>query len=153
MVLCVIFHKSLLDKETIVWRRTILTLTQWKQELECHNYFSSIQKYSYCNLVLYVARGCHGIFSYVDATNICSSIPFHLATWTMFHDIKSTHHKKYYYLKDLKHVYFTCWGLLYGKEGQTLFIDNESSKDFQISKCNGFFIEFFKGNKLPKSKV
>jgi len=55
---------------------------------------SSIQKYSYCNLVLYVAEGCHRNSSYVDATNICSSIPFHLATWTMFHDVKSTHYKK-----------------------------------------------------------
>ncbi len=59
----------------------------------------------------------------------------------------------YYYLKDLKHVYFTCWGLLYGKESQTLFIDNELSKAFQNTKCNGFFIESFKGHKLPKSKV
>jgi hypothetical protein len=36
----------------------------------------------------------------------------------------------YYYLKDLKHVYYVCCSLPYGKEDQTLLIDNELSKVF-----------------------
>jgi hypothetical protein len=34
----------------------------------------------------------------------------------------------YYYLKDWKRVYYGCCGLPYGKENQTLMIDNEPSK-------------------------
>ncbi len=34
-----------------------------------------------------------------------------------------------------------------------LFIDDAPSKAIQNSKCNGFFIESFKGNKLLKNKV
>ncbi len=48
----------------------------------------------------------------------------------------------------------TLWeGLPYGKENQMFFIDDEPSKAFQNSKCNGFFIEPFKGHKLSKNKV
>ncbi len=35
--------------------------------------------------------------------------------------------RSYYYLKDLKRVYYGCWGLPYGKENQTLLIDDEPS--------------------------
>jgi hypothetical protein len=31
----------------------------------------------------------------------------------------------YDYLKDLKHAYYACHGLLYGKEDQTLLIDDK----------------------------
>ncbi len=34
----------------------------------------------------------------------------------------------YYYLKDLKCVYYGCSGLPYGKEDQTLMIDDEPNK-------------------------
>jgi len=34
----------------------------------------------------------------------------------------------YYYFKDLSHVYFACLGLPYGKEDQTLLINDEWSK-------------------------
>jgi hypothetical protein len=43
--------------------------------------------------------------------------------------------------------------LPYGKEDQMYFINDEPNKAFQNSKCNGFFIEPFKGHKLPKNKV
>jgi hypothetical protein len=52
-----------------------------------------------------------------------------------------------YCLKDLTKVYFACCGLPYGKEKETLFIDDEShkalqnpSKDFcqNITWCNGW---------------
>ncbi len=33
-----------------------------------------------------------------------------------------------YYLKDLKHVYYGCCGLPYGKEDQILLIDDEPNK-------------------------
>jgi hypothetical protein len=47
----------------------------------------------------------------------------------------------YYYLKDLNHVYFACWGLHYGIENQTLFFDDEPSKAFQNSRCNGLLLQ------------
>jgi hypothetical protein len=39
-----------------------------------------------------------------------------------------------YYLKDLKIMYYNCRGLPYGKEDQTLLIDDEPSKAFQNMK-------------------
>jgi hypothetical protein len=36
--------------------------------------------------------------------------------------------RTYYYLKDLRRVYFTCLGLPYGKKDQTLFIEDEPNK-------------------------
>jgi hypothetical protein len=47
----------------------------------------------------------------------------------------------YYYLKDLKIMYYNCHGLPYGKEDQTLLIDDEPSKVLQNLKWNGFFLE------------
>ncbi len=40
----------------------------------------------------------------------------------------------YYCLEDLNHVYSACQGLPYGKEDQTLFINDESTKLFEISR-------------------
>jgi len=57
------------------------------------------------------------------------------------------------YLKDLKDVYYGCHGLLYGKEDQTLFIDDELHKTLRNSKWNGLFLESFKGQILWKNKV
>jgi hypothetical protein len=51
----------------------------------------------------------------------------------------------YYYLKDLKIMYYNCRGLPYGKEDQTLLIDDETNKALQNMKWNGFFLESFKG--------
>jgi hypothetical protein len=40
-------------------------------------------------------------------------------------------------------VYFACQRLPYGKEDQTLFIDDEPNKAFQNSKSGGFFSGVF----------
>jgi hypothetical protein len=40
--------------------------------------------------------------------------------------------RSHYYLKDLKHIYYGCCGLPYGKEDQTLLIDDEPSKHHGI---------------------
>jgi hypothetical protein len=53
--------------------------------------------------------------------------------------------KSHYYLKDLKCVYYACGGKDYGKEDQTLLINNEPSKAFQNLKWIGLFLESFKG--------
>jgi hypothetical protein len=53
--------------------------------------------------------------------------------------------KPHYYLKDLKHVYYACRGNDYGKEDQTLFIDDEPSKALWNLKWIGFFLESFRG--------
>jgi hypothetical protein len=68
----------------------------------------------------------------------------------MVHKISLGSH---YYLKDLKCVYYVCHGLPYGKEDQTLFIDDEPSKALWNSKWNGLFLESFKGQMLSKNKV
>jgi hypothetical protein len=47
--------------------------------------------------------------------------------------------KPHCYLKDLKHVYYACHGKDYGKEDQTLFIDDEPSKALWNLKWIGFF--------------
>jgi hypothetical protein len=59
----------------------------------------------------------------------------------------------YYYLKDLKHVYFACQGFSYGKKDQTLFFHDEPNKAFRNSHCNGLFIESFKSQKMLRNKV
>jgi hypothetical protein len=69
----------------------------------------------------------------------------------------------FYYLKDLKHVYYVYCDLLYGKEDQMLLIDGEPSKALQIQngvvislnhskeifcqkiKCNGWTCHFVYG--------
>jgi hypothetical protein len=45
----------------------------------------------------------------------------------------------HYYLKDLKRVYYAYLGLPYGKEDQTLLIDNEPTKALRNLKWSGFF--------------
>jgi hypothetical protein len=45
----------------------------------------------------------------------------------------------YYCLKDLNHVYFACQGLPYGKEDQTLLINDEWTKLFEIPRKVFFF--------------
>lgn len=57
-----------------------------------------------------------------------------------------------YCLKDLTKIYFTCCGLLYGKEKQTLLIDVEPSEALRNPKWSGFFTKSFKGL-LSKHKV
>ncbi len=60
----------------------------------------------------------------------------------------------HYYLEDLKCIYYGCHGLSYGKEGQTLFIDNESSKAIQNSKWSGvFFLNHLRDKCCQKKKV
>jgi hypothetical protein len=61
--------------------------------------------------------------------------------------------ESHYYLKDLKRVYYGCCGLPYGKQDQTLLIDNEPNKVMQNSKWSVLFLESFKGKMLLKNKV
>ncbi len=51
----------------------------------------------------------------------------------------------YYYLKDLKRVYYACHVKDYGKEDQTLLIDDEPNKAFWNLKWIGLFLESFRG--------
>jgi hypothetical protein len=51
----------------------------------------------------------------------------------------------HYYLRHLKHVYYACCGKDYGKEDQTLLIDNEPNKALWNLKWIGLFLESFKG--------
>jgi hypothetical protein len=48
---------------------------------------------------------------------------------------------------------YGCRRLPYGKEDQTLLIDNESNKALWNSKWSGIFLESFKGQMLSKNKV
>jgi hypothetical protein len=68
----------------------------------------------------------------------------------MFGEISPRSH---YYLKDLKYVYYACCGKDYGKEDQTLLIDDEPNKAFQNLKWIGLFLESFRGQMLSKNKV
>jgi hypothetical protein len=45
----------------------------------------------------------------------------------------------------LKCIYYGCHGLPYGKEDQTLFIDDEPSKVLQNFKWNDLFFESLQG--------
>jgi hypothetical protein len=51
--------------------------------------------------------------------------------------------RNYYCLKDLSCVYSACQGLPYGKEDQTLFINDKPNKVLQNSKSNGLFFGVF----------
>jgi hypothetical protein len=61
--------------------------------------------------------------------------------------------RSYNYLKDLKHVYYSCYDLPYGKEDQTLLIDDEPNKALGNPKWNGLFLKSFRGKLLSKTKV
>ncbi len=61
--------------------------------------------------------------------------------------------RSYYYLKDLKRVYYGCCGLPYGRENQTLLIEGEPCKTLQNPKWSDLFLESFKGELLSKNKV
>jgi hypothetical protein len=61
--------------------------------------------------------------------------------------------ESHYYLKDLKHIYYGCRGLPYGKEDRTLLIDDEPSEVLWDSKWGGIFLESFRGQILLKNKV
>jgi len=61
--------------------------------------------------------------------------------------------RSHYYLKDLKCVYHGCHGLPYGKEDQTLFINDEFNKALRNSKWSGIFLESFRGQMLSNNKV
>ncbi len=61
--------------------------------------------------------------------------------------------RSHYYLKDLKRVYYACHGKDYGKEDQTLLIDDEPNKALWNLKWIGFFLESFRGYMLSKKKV
>jgi hypothetical protein len=50
-------------------------------------------------------------------------------------------------------VYYGCSGLPYGKEDQTLMIDDEPNKTLWNSKWSGLFLESFKGELLLRNKV
>jgi len=57
------------------------------------------------------------------------------------------------YLKDFKRMYYAYPGLPYGKEDQTLLINDEPTKAFQNLKWSGFFLKSFRGQMLSKNKV
>ncbi len=50
-------------------------------------------------------------------------------------------------------MYYGCRGLPYGKENQTLLIDDKPSKTVQNLKWSGLFLKSFKGELLLKNKV
>jgi hypothetical protein len=59
-----------------------------------------------------------------------------------FGEISPRYH---YYLNDLKRVYYACYEKNYGKEEQTLLINDEHSKALWNLKCISFFLESFRG--------
>jgi hypothetical protein len=59
----------------------------------------------------------------------------------------------HYYLKDLKCVHYACCGKDYGKEDQTLFIDDKPSEALRNLKWTSLFLELFRGQMLSNNKV
>jgi hypothetical protein len=55
-------------------------------------------------------------------------------------------------LKDLKWVYYACFGLPYGKEDKTLLIDNEPTKVLWNPKWSGVFFWIIKGTNVVKEQ-
>jgi hypothetical protein len=54
--------------------------------------------------------------------------------------------RSYYYIKDLKQVYHACCGLPFGKEYQTLLIDDEPNNlSLHNPKCSFLFLKSFMG--------
>jgi hypothetical protein len=50
-------------------------------------------------------------------------------------------------------MYYTCCGLPYGKEDQTLLIDDEPNKVIQNPKWSGFFSKSSRGHMLSNNNV
>ncbi len=68
--------------------------------------------------------------SNVDARKVFGFVCFYFDLWTMFPDLSISTLRSYCYLKDLKQVSYVCCNLAYGKEDQTLLIDDEPCKVF-----------------------
>jgi hypothetical protein len=61
--------------------------------------------------------------------------------------------RSHYYLKDLKLVYYACCEKHYGKEDQTLLINDETNKTPWNLKWTNVFLKSFNGQMLSKNKV
>ncbi len=61
--------------------------------------------------------------------------------------------RSFYYLKDLKHVFYACHNLPYGKGDRMLLIDDEPNKALGNPNWSGLFLKSFKGKLLLKTKV
>jgi hypothetical protein len=59
----------------------------------------------------------------------------------------------YYYLMYLKRMHYDCCGLPYGKEDQTLLVDDEPNKVLWNLNWSDFFLKSFRGQMLSKNKV
>ncbi len=138
----------------IMWRGEILTLAKWKQELKCNIvFFSTFKKFHIAIWFWMLLEDVMEIrpilmpqvfidqFFFIWGQQQCSMTSNQLKVGT------------YYYLKDLRHVYFTCWGLPYGKENHTLFVEDELNKALWNFHCSGLFIKSFRGQKLSRRKV
>ncbi len=106
-----------------------------------------------CNLVLYETWRCARGSFIIHALKFCGSTRSHWRHEQCSKIAGQISLRSHYYLKDLKCVYYGCCGLSYGKEDQTLFIDDEPSKHYKILNGVVFFFESFKGQMLLKNKV
>jgi hypothetical protein len=88
---------------------------------------------------LYEVGGCAKSFSHAHPSNFLGMVCFHLGTEQCSKMFGQISPRSYYYLKDLKIVNYNCHGLPYGKENQTLLIDDELGKALQNPKWSGCF--------------
>jgi hypothetical protein len=106
----------------------ILTRPKWKLELEWIFFAKAFEV------------SCITIWSYMKLEDVQQVLPMLMPEnfmnkfvfiWGCEQCSKTTHQispKSHYYLKDLKCVYYGCHRLFYGKEDQTLLIDDEPMK-------------------------
>jgi len=106
-IMCYFPHNTILhERHHVNGRNNDISKVETRARVQ--HFFLSIQKNSYCNLVLNVVGGCDGNSSYINAISICWSICFHLGSWTMFHEINSTQSKNILLLKSFIRIWDVC---------------------------------------------
>jgi hypothetical protein len=146
----VISHLQLFCKGMIKCFEKMLTWPKWKLELEEIFFNKAFQKF---HITIWSCMKLGDVLEVLPTFMPKSFLDWFVFIWgceqcfKMFSEISP---RSYYYLKDLKRVYYVCHGKDYGKEDQTLLINDEPNKAFQNLKWTSFFLESFKGKMLSK---
>jgi len=153
MVYFVFFSICCFAKECpIVWKQywqEQCWSESWSETFSC----SCIWIFLNCNLVFYETKGCAWGSLNANFWYVCGSICFYLGTQIMFEDFWSNFSWVLLLFEGFEMCVLWLLWVFYGKEDQTLLIDDERSKTFQNPNWSGFFLESFRGELLWKNKV
>jgi len=154
MACCVISHLWLFCKGMLKCLEKMLTRPKWKVRNGLENFLSkAFQKF---HIIIWFCTKLEDVLEVFLMLMPESFLDWFIFIWGREQCSKTSCEispESHYYLKDLKHVYYACHGKDYGKEDQTLLIDNEPNNALWNWKWNGLFLESFRRQMLSKNMV